>query len=368
MRRWWAAGAAIVMSLALSGCRWRGSRHPGAPAAHAGRVRGRDRDLGLPRGHHAGRAAVRDPPYTLTHQVLACTKTASDPRVSGPATTVLNISSWDPAVVTTATAWGVEEISGPDGTWTGRFYGVYDREGVLHLVHVTTGSGAYEGWTYTYFSTVPAGSLTATTTGLLYDGPPPPDFPVGPLAPPSPSATRRRGREPLAPGPARRIRARTGALGGSEEVDLCGSGAQRIHRVRDQATGDGEAAGIPDEPGASTGQGSWSATDKASIAVPIAGDRLADRYEPGPDRPLVAEPADGRAEVLQRGDEVVHERPVGLAHEARERARLADGGDGPDQHREQSVVLGRLVSHEADVQAQVRHALAHGLRGLGRDR
>jgi hypothetical protein len=180
MRKRWAAGAATVMSLALVGLPAvaQSPSGPATPQAGYAAVTGTSdcHDVTTP-----GTQQFATPPYTLTHQVMACTKTASDPRVSGPATTVRNISSWDPAVVATATAWGDEDIRGPEGTWTGRFYGIYDREGVLHLVHVTTGSGAYEGWTYAYSSTVPAGSLTATTTSLVYDGPPPPGFPVGPL-------------------------------------------------------------------------------------------------------------------------------------------------------------------------------------------
>jgi hypothetical protein len=189
MRRMWAAGAAAAMCLAL-GALPAVARSPSAsPTTQAeyAAVTGTSdcHDVTTP-----GEQQFAAPPYTLTDQVMACTKTASDPRVSGRATTVLNISSWDPAVVATATAWGDEEITGPDGTWTGRFYGIYDREGVLHLVHATVGSGAYKGWTYTYSSTVPAGSLTATTTGLLYHGPPPPGVPVEPLALPSPTTTQ----------------------------------------------------------------------------------------------------------------------------------------------------------------------------------
>jgi hypothetical protein len=189
MRRRWAAGAAVVVCLALAALPAVARSPSGSPTTQAGYAT----VTGTSDCHDVTTPGVQQftaPPYTLTGQIMACTKTASDPRVSGPATTVLNISSWDPAVVATATAWGDEEIRGPEGTWTGRFYGIYDGKGVLHLVHVTAGSGAYVGWTYTYSSTVPAGPLIATTTGLLYDGPPPPGFPVEPLALPSPSTTQ----------------------------------------------------------------------------------------------------------------------------------------------------------------------------------
>ena len=105
MRRWWAAGAAIVICLALGALPARSQSPSGSattPAEYAAVTGTSDcHDVTTP-----GAQQFATPPYTLTHQVMACTKTASDPRVSGPATTVLNISSWDPAVVATATAWG----------------------------------------------------------------------------------------------------------------------------------------------------------------------------------------------------------------------------------------------------------------------
>jgi hypothetical protein len=126
------------------------------------------------------------PPYTLTGMVMACTKFASDRRVDGLATYVFNVETWDPDLQANAVAWGDEEIKGPEGTWTGCFYGVYDDDGVLHLVHILAGSGAYEGWTYAYSSTVPADVPTATTIGVVHHSAPPPGLPVGPL--PSPAS------------------------------------------------------------------------------------------------------------------------------------------------------------------------------------
>jgi hypothetical protein len=181
MRSLWAAGAAIVMCLALGGMPAL-AQSPVVQTEWAA-VTGTSTcgDVTTP-----GREQFATPPYTLSGQVMACTKTASDPRVSGAATTVLNVETWDPDLPANAVAWGDEEIQGSEGTWTGRFYGIYDDDGVLHLVHILAGSGAYEGWTYAYSSTVPAGSLAATTVGVIQHSVPPPGFPVGPL--PSPAS------------------------------------------------------------------------------------------------------------------------------------------------------------------------------------
>ncbi len=124
-------------------------------------------------------------PYTLTGRILACTVLASDPRVSGPGSLVLNVAGWDPTLFTAGTngvTWSYQEIKGPDGTWTGRNYGLYDKDGILHNYGVFVGSGAYKGLIYICYGTVPANTYTATTVGVIQPGDPPPGFPVTPFA------------------------------------------------------------------------------------------------------------------------------------------------------------------------------------------
>lgn len=132
----------------------------------------------------AGTEQTATPPYTLSNQVNACAAVASDPRVSGPGTLVLNVEGWDPRTGYNDVAWMYQEITGPDGTWAGRTYGLYDKDGVLHNFGVMVGTGAYEGLVYVVYGTVPASGATATTVGVIQPGTPPPDFPVTPF--PSP--------------------------------------------------------------------------------------------------------------------------------------------------------------------------------------
>jgi hypothetical protein len=135
----------------------------------------------------AGAEGSSPPPYTLIDQDLLCAAAASDPRVTGTGSFSLNIEGWDPALPTwgsNGVAWGYQEIQGPDGTWAGRTYGLYDKDGVLHNFGVMVGGGAYEGLIYAMAGTVPASSSTADTVGLIQPGAPPPGFPVTPFPAP----------------------------------------------------------------------------------------------------------------------------------------------------------------------------------------
>jgi len=123
-------------------------------------------------------------PYTLRNQTNSCTVDASDPRVSGPGSIVINVEGWDPSMANNFVQWTYQEIKGPDGTWAGRAYGLYDQDGILHAYGVLVGSGAYEGLIYVTYTTVPANSATADTVGVIQPGAPPPGFPVTPFAAP----------------------------------------------------------------------------------------------------------------------------------------------------------------------------------------
>jgi hypothetical protein len=132
-------------------------------------------------------------PYTLTGKVHACDYAMSDPRVSGTGTLDINIETWDPALTTrpgtNMVLWGGQTIEGPEGTWSGRHYGFYDEQGVVHDVSVLAGNGAYEGWTFVFSTTVPSGT-TGDVIGVIHHSSPPPGYPVEPFPAPSASASR----------------------------------------------------------------------------------------------------------------------------------------------------------------------------------
>jgi hypothetical protein len=179
MRRIWAAGA-VVFWCVLLGSVSATAQSPSAGANWAA-VTGTS-TCGLTT---AG-TLQSSPQPSLIGQVLTCFDMASDPRVSGRSTLVLNASTWDRAAHN-AVAWIDPTLEGPAGTWVGHGYGLYDNAGVAHMVVIASGSGAYEGWTYVYSATVPANEATLDIVGLIYQGAPPPGFPVGPTASPAPS-------------------------------------------------------------------------------------------------------------------------------------------------------------------------------------
>ncbi len=126
-------------------------------------------------------------PFRLSGQVNDCIAIASDPRVTGSGSLVLNVEGWDPALPTQGTngvLWSYEEIQGPDGTWAGRTYGLYDKDGLLHNYGVLAGDGAYKGLIYVVYGIVPASSGRATIVGVIQPGTPPPGFLVTPFSTP----------------------------------------------------------------------------------------------------------------------------------------------------------------------------------------
>lgn len=124
------------------------------------------------------------PPYSLIGQVVSCIGTASDPRVSGSGNVVLNIAGWDPALGYNAVAWVYQEIKGPDGTWAGRSYAIYDNDGIVHGFGLFVGGGAYKGLIYAVSTTIPAGTASLRMYGVIQPGAPLPGFPVTPFPAP----------------------------------------------------------------------------------------------------------------------------------------------------------------------------------------
>ncbi len=173
MRTMRAAGAAVLLTLALSGTpvTAQSSSTPASPTWAA------VTSTGTCAPSSGGTQQLASAPYTVSGAVFACTDTASDARVSGPSTMTFNMQTSDPLgsttdwnVVYNGIMWSDYVIDGPDGTWTGRGYGVYDNDGVLHIVANLAGDGAYDGLTYSYSATVPANSLTAVGVGVIQPG------------------------------------------------------------------------------------------------------------------------------------------------------------------------------------------------------
>lgn len=123
-------------------------------------------------------------PSTLTHQIFVCTVTTNDPRVNGSGNLDLNIEGWDPMAGYNAVDWAYQEIKGPAGSWAGRTYGVYDKDGIMRGLEVLVGSGAYTGLVFVNAGTVPFNTANVDIIGVIQPGTPPPGFPVTPLTTP----------------------------------------------------------------------------------------------------------------------------------------------------------------------------------------
>ncbi len=136
----------------------------------------------------SGTFQLTSAPYSLSDQVLTCSEDASDPRVTGTMTLVINIEGWsegikleDPANSHLRTDYA---LVGPDGTWNGHGFGFYEADGTAHVVHIATGSEAYQGLTYTQSITVEAGTANATYVGLIQTGSLPLGYPDAPFSEP----------------------------------------------------------------------------------------------------------------------------------------------------------------------------------------
>jgi hypothetical protein len=155
MRRLSAAGAAIVVCLALGG----------VPA--------------LAQDGAVAVTATQDCSWEHTWDWGACTYTASDPRVTGTLTLTGRSEVTVPGTYTPGLEWLTVTLQGPDGTWTGHYYVFHDTAGTAHVLGVFAGDGSYEGWTYVDSVTVPG---SGDIVGVLYPGPLPPPFELMPAA------------------------------------------------------------------------------------------------------------------------------------------------------------------------------------------
>ncbi len=107
-------------------------------------------------------------------QTATCIITASDPRLTGTATItqreIVNATGGDNDLETYD-----EVLQGPEGTWTGRHFVVFDRSSAYtaYPLVVVTGDGAYEGWTYVAAGAASPPDGNGDFVGVLYQGPPP---------------------------------------------------------------------------------------------------------------------------------------------------------------------------------------------------
>lgn len=114
---------------------------------------------------------------------VACTYTASDPRVAGTGGHVFveGISGQGDFVVPgseVAVYWTDYWIEGPAGAWTGHGYLVGDDTGTIHALVMLAGDGAYQGWSYVAYGDDPEADANHDMIGVIYEGPLPPVGPV----------------------------------------------------------------------------------------------------------------------------------------------------------------------------------------------
>lgn len=181
MRRMWAAGAAIVMCLALGGAP-AAAQSPSAPPAEpvTAFVSGTGSCQFVPPGTSVNIEGVR-----RDQAGFACSWEMSDPRVSGPGEGTWSIACWNGNEI--CLYWGDMTITGPDGTWAGAFQGQDASSldtlghGFVALQQVLEGTGAYAGWTY--IAHLLFNYSTMTADGIIYEGPTMPWEPLPSLTP-----------------------------------------------------------------------------------------------------------------------------------------------------------------------------------------
>ena len=174
MRRMWAAGAAIVMCLALGGV-------PGvaqSPAVPEGPVAVQDT---LTRSMSKNfTVTIEGDVQHLRDGGLACSVTASDPRLDGVRQTLH--ADCDCTDAGGCACWGPWEGTGASGGWTGYFVSAEPYGLTPGTVMVAQGTGGYAGLTWVE-NHVPTGDMVYGGNGMVYQGPPPPWAPLPSTAP-----------------------------------------------------------------------------------------------------------------------------------------------------------------------------------------
>ena len=188
MRKMWAAGAAIVVCLALVGMPALAQEASGEASASAEPVTDFVTGTGACRFVEPGMSVYIDG-GRHDQAGFACDWEMDDPRVSGPGEGTWNVGCWDDVRV--CLYWGEMTISGPDGTWVGAFTGQDTStlgelgRGPVAFQQVLEGTGAYEGWTY--LAHLLFDYSTMSVDGIVYEGTPLPWEPM-PWESPSPAS------------------------------------------------------------------------------------------------------------------------------------------------------------------------------------
>ena len=117
------------------------------------------------------RVTFHDGVWAIDGLTMTCRDTASDPRVTGRATSVWHC---DCQYGVGSPTWGTYELEGPDGSWVGPRIGTRAMDGSGHSFAILEGTGAYEGLTYMVdWTHQPNG--TTELEGVIFEGSPP-DF------------------------------------------------------------------------------------------------------------------------------------------------------------------------------------------------
>jgi hypothetical protein len=99
-------------------------------------------------------------------EVIRCTDTANDPRVSGRWTGTWNEDNLNGAIV----QWGVGRLTNAGGAWEGRSAGIRWGDGEIQFATWWTGTGGYAGLAYFQVST---GTELEPFHGQIFPGTPP---------------------------------------------------------------------------------------------------------------------------------------------------------------------------------------------------
>ena len=177
MRRLWAAGAAVLVCLALGGglATAQDETDPvGGNAWYVGTAT-------CPEVVSPGTATLENGVQQVRDAVLDCMSATDAPRLNGPYTLHHN---YDCYLLTTPTPgysgcvmWGTSVSPEPYG-WTATYTGVEDASGQQTVQVIGVGFGANAGWVFYEVDTLSAASGTNDVEGLLYQGAPPPAVPL----------------------------------------------------------------------------------------------------------------------------------------------------------------------------------------------
>ena len=154
MRRLWAAGAAMLVCLALSGLPAAGQEaSPATPTVGGGAASTAvlihiEEPEWVTYPDEAGTTSDANGVRQLRGFGRDCRYDDADPRFSSWSDIVHNADCYSPGEDRSkCVVWGNERIPGPDGAWVGTYRGGSIGP-VRNSFEVLEGTGAYEGWTF----------------------------------------------------------------------------------------------------------------------------------------------------------------------------------------------------------------------------